>query len=59
MPAQRSQPQTDREFQRDEVPDARAVAIKAMEFLSDSEIHDLNLPLGSVMRAVGALLKRQ
>jgi hypothetical protein len=59
MPAQRSQPQTDREFQRDEVPDARAVAIKAMEFLSDSDIHDLNLPLGSVMRAVGALLKRQ
>jgi hypothetical protein len=59
QPAQRSQPLAYRECLRDEVPDPRAVAIKAMEFLSDSEIRDLSLPLGSVMRAVGSLLKRQ
>ena len=59
QPAQRSQPVGYRECLRDEVPDSRAVAIKAMEFLSDSELNDLSLPLGSVMRAFGALLKRQ
>ncbi len=48
-----------RESARDEVPDARLVAIKAMEFLSDSEIGNLNLPLGSVMHALRSLLGRQ
>jgi hypothetical protein len=48
-----------RDGAREEVPDPRAVAIKAMEFLSESELSNLSLPLGSVMRALGSLLKRQ
>jgi hypothetical protein len=59
QPAQRSRALADREYLRDEALEPRAVAIKAMEFLSDSEIGDLSLPLGSVMRAVGSLLKRE
>ena len=57
-PVQRPPRPAYRESAREELPDGRAVAIKAMEFLSDSEISDLNLPLGSVMRALGALLNR-
>jgi hypothetical protein len=38
--------------------DSRAVAIKALEFLSDSELSDLKLPLGTVMRAFGSLMGR-
>ena len=57
-PVQRPQRLASRESARDEVPDLRAVAIKAMEFLSDSELSDLSLPLGSVMRALGSLLNR-
>ncbi len=56
--AQPSQRLAYRDGLRDEVPAPRAVAIKAMEFLSDSELSNLSLPLGSVMRAVGLLLKR-
>lgn len=57
-PAQRTQRLPNRLYVRDEIPDSRAVAIKAMEFLSDSELTDLSLPLGSVMHAIGSLLKR-
>jgi hypothetical protein len=57
-PVQRPPRSAHREGTRDEIPDARAVAMKAMEFLSDSEISGLSLPLGSVMRALGALLNR-
>ena len=52
------QSRVNRDYARDEIPDSRAVAIKAMDFLSDSELSDLRLPLGSVMRALGSLLKR-
>jgi len=52
------QPLANREYLEDGMPDTRAVAIKAMEFLSDSEISDLSLPLGTVMRALGALMGR-
>ena len=48
----------DREYLRDDIPDSRSVAIKAMEFLSDSELSDLSLPLGTVMRALGSLIRR-
>jgi hypothetical protein len=37
------------------MPESRAVAIKAMEFLSDSELSDLRLPLGAVMRSLRSL----
>jgi hypothetical protein len=47
-----------REHLRDDMPDTRAIAIKAMEFLSDAEISDLSLPLGTVMRALGSLIRR-
>jgi len=43
---------------RDDMPDTRAVAIKAMEFLSDAEISDLSIPLGTVMRALRSLIRR-
>lgn len=38
---------------------ARAVAVKAVEFLSDAELNELKLPLGSVMRAFRNLKKGQ
>lgn len=47
-----------REHLGEEMPDSRAVAIKAMEFLSDSELGSLSLPLGAVMRALGLLVRR-
>src|ERR1035438_8288111 len=40
------QSQANRESMPNKMPDSRAVAIKFMEFLSDSEINDLSLPLG-------------
>ena len=52
------QSRANRDLARDEIPDSRAVAIKAMDFLSDSQLSDLSLPLGSVMRALESLLKR-
>ncbi len=41
-----------------DVPDSRRVAQRAIEFLSDSELAELRLPLGPVMRAVASLLTR-
>lgn len=41
-----------------EIPQSRVIAIKAMEFLSDSELYNLSLPLGSVMRAIESLTGR-
>ena len=38
------------------VPETRAVAIKALEFLSETELSDLRLPLGSVMHALRSLI---
>ena len=38
-------------------PDMRAVAMKTMAFLSEAELGTLNLPLGSVMRAVHSIMK--
>jgi hypothetical protein len=38
------------------LPDSRAVAIKAVEFLSDSDLGNLSLPLGIVMRALVSLV---
>jgi len=47
-----------REYRGADMPDSRAVAMKAMEFLSDSELSNLSLPLGTVMRALGSLIRR-
>jgi len=55
---QRSQHPPNGESVQNEIPNSRTVAIKAMEFLSDTELSELNLPLGSVMRAFESLLKR-
>jgi hypothetical protein len=57
-PVQRSQALAGRQNARDETPDIRSVAMKAMEFLSDSELSELRLPLGSVMHALASLPKR-
>jgi|ERR1035437_1232403 hypothetical protein len=51
------QSQANRETVPNKMPDSRAVAVKAMEFLSDSEINDLSLPLGTVMRALVSLIR--
>jgi hypothetical protein len=55
-PAERL-PLLDHQTTPDQVPSVLAVAIKAMEYLSDAELSDLRLPLGSTMRAFTALLK--
>jgi hypothetical protein len=55
---QPSQHLANREQLRNGMPDSRAVATKAMEFLSDSELRNLSLPLGAVMRAIEALIGR-
>lgn len=47
-----------REPQTGDIPQPRAVAIKAMEFLSDSELYNLSLPLGTVMLSIKSLLDR-
>ncbi len=41
---------------RTAAPETRAVAIKALEFLSESELSELRLPLGSVMQALRSLI---
>jgi hypothetical protein len=51
-----SLPLANHESKPNEMPDSRAVAIKAMEFLSDTEINNLSLPLGTVMRALVSLI---
>ncbi len=57
-PPQRTPRIVNRDYVLSEIPESRAVAITAMEFLSESELNDLKIPLGSVMRALGSLLKR-
>jgi hypothetical protein len=52
---QPSQPRADRQDTRDEILNPRTMAIKTMEFLSESELSDLKLPLGSVIRALQSL----
>ena len=58
LAVQPSQRLADLEYTQNGIPDSRAVAIKAMEFLSDSELRDLSLPLGTVIRALEALIGR-
>lgn len=45
--------------QRGSDPGLRQVAAAAMQFLSDSDLENLNLPLGAVMRAMKGLRTRQ
>jgi len=53
--ARSGQPPANREYLPTHTPDSRTIAIKTMEFLSDSDLSDLNLPLGAVMRALRSL----
>lgn len=54
-PALKSLKLVNQQTEQRQAPQIRAVALKAMAFLTDAELAELRLPLGSVMQAVRSL----
>ena len=56
LPSTESPQQFDRQEGVTGIPGAKTVAIRAIDFLSEAELNELRLPLGSVMQAFRSLL---